>query len=168
MTALLDGTRDVRALKGPRLCTVGTGTAERLARYGIKVDLMPDEFRAEARGQRADATPDRSTARRVLLPRADIGREVIAEELRDGRRGRHRGRRLPHGARRRAAGRRPGHLPDAARRRDRRRDVHEPVGGAQLRRDLRRGAGGRPAHAHRGGRDRAGHGRGGAPAGHRR
>ena len=48
MTALLDGTRDVRALKGPQLCTVGSGTAERLARYGIKVDLIPDEFRAEA------------------------------------------------------------------------------------------------------------------------
>ena len=41
MAALLDGTRDVRALKGPRLCAVGTGTAERLARYGIKVDLSP-------------------------------------------------------------------------------------------------------------------------------
>src|SRR5690606_32902679 len=48
MHALLDGERDVRALKGPKLCTVGTGTAARLARYGIKVDLVPGEFRAEA------------------------------------------------------------------------------------------------------------------------
>ena len=31
MTALLDGERDVRALKGPRLCTSGTATADKLA-----------------------------------------------------------------------------------------------------------------------------------------
>ncbi len=81
MHALLDGERDVRALKGPRLCTVGSGTAERLARYGIKVDLVPGEFRAEAVLQAlASRTPLEGT--RVLLPRADIGREVIVDQLR--------------------------------------------------------------------------------------
>ena len=48
MSALLDGTRDVRWLKRPRLCSVGTGTAERLSRYGVKADLIPSEFRGEA------------------------------------------------------------------------------------------------------------------------
>ena len=48
MSALLDGTRDVRSLKGPRICSVGSGTAERLARYGVKADLIPDEFRGES------------------------------------------------------------------------------------------------------------------------
>ena len=48
MTALLDGERDVRALKGPRICTSGTATADKLARYGIKVDLIPREFRGDA------------------------------------------------------------------------------------------------------------------------
>lgn len=82
MTALLDGTRDLRALKGPRLCTVGSGTAERLGRYGIKVDVIPDEFRAEAvLGALARYGPLEDA--RVLLPRSDIGREVIAERLRD-------------------------------------------------------------------------------------
>jgi uroporphyrinogen III methyltransferase/synthase len=81
MTALLDGERDLRALKGPRLCTVGSGTAEKLARYGIKVDLVPEEFRAEAvvtalaRGGPLDGA-------HVLLPRSDIGRDVIADQLR--------------------------------------------------------------------------------------
>ena len=82
MDVLLEGGRDVRALKGPLLCTVGTGTAERLARYGIKVDLVPSEFRAEAvveaiaeRGPVADA--------HVLLPRGDIAREVVADQLRE-------------------------------------------------------------------------------------
>jgi uroporphyrinogen III methyltransferase/synthase len=81
MKAFLNGARDLRALRGPRLCTVGTGTADRLATYGLRVDLVPDEFRAEAvvsalaRGGPLDGA-------RVLLPRSDIGRDVIAEQLR--------------------------------------------------------------------------------------
>jgi uroporphyrinogen III methyltransferase/synthase len=72
---------DLRALKGPRICTVGTATAERLARYGITVDVVPDEFRAEAvLGALAQFGP--IDGARVLLPRSDIGREVIAEQLR--------------------------------------------------------------------------------------
>src|SRR5262245_24383570 len=72
MSALLDGTRDVRSLKGPRLCCVGTGTAERLARYGVKADLIPDEFRGEVIvfAMAGTGTLDGS---RVLVPRADIG-----------------------------------------------------------------------------------------------
>ena len=83
MRALLDGERDLRALKGPKLCTVGTGTAEKLARYGIKVDLVPEEFRAEAVAA-AIAREGALDGARVLLPRSDIGREVIAEQLRAG------------------------------------------------------------------------------------
>src|SRR6185369_10891813 len=48
MDTLLSGTRDIRALKGPLLCAVGSATADKLRQYGIKVDLVPDEFRAEA------------------------------------------------------------------------------------------------------------------------
>jgi uroporphyrinogen III methyltransferase/synthase len=81
MTALLDGARDIRSLKGPLLCAVGTGTAERLAQYGIKVDLVPDEFRAEAVVE-AIAARGPIDGARVLLPRSDIGREVIADRLR--------------------------------------------------------------------------------------
>jgi uroporphyrinogen III methyltransferase/synthase len=81
MSALIDGDRDVRALNGPRLCTVGSGTAERLTRYGIKADLIPDEFRAEA--VVAAMTQDGSIeGASVLVPRADIGRDVIADGLR--------------------------------------------------------------------------------------
>ena len=82
MTALLDGERDIRALKGPRLCTVGPGTAKKLAEYGVKVDLVPDEFRAEAVVS-AIAGKQSLAGTRVLLPCADIGREVIGEQLRD-------------------------------------------------------------------------------------
>src|SRR5262249_16830998 len=82
MTALLDGERDVRALKGPRICTSGTATADRLSTYGIKVDLIPREFRADAVVPALLALGSMEGVR-VLLPRADIGREVIAEQLRD-------------------------------------------------------------------------------------
>lgn len=82
MTALLDGDGDVRDLKGPRLCAVGAGTAERLAGYGIKVDLVPGEFRSEALVAAITATGPVDGAR-VLLPRASIGRELVAERLRE-------------------------------------------------------------------------------------
>ena len=73
--------RDLRALKGPRLCTVGTGTADRLARYGIKADVIPDEYRAEAVLGALAQTGSLDGAH-ILLPRSDIGREVIVEQLR--------------------------------------------------------------------------------------
>jgi uroporphyrinogen III methyltransferase/synthase len=83
MKAALEGGRDVRILHGPKICTVGPGTADRLAQYGIKVDRLPDEFRAEG-VVRAIAGSGSVNGLRVLLPRADIGREVIAGELRRG------------------------------------------------------------------------------------
>jgi uroporphyrinogen III methyltransferase/synthase len=82
MRALLESGQDVRALRGPRLCAVGSATAEQLlTRYGILVDLVPNEFRAEALVTAIVAQGSLDGAR-VLLPRADIGREVIAERLR--------------------------------------------------------------------------------------
>ena len=72
---------DIRELKGVRLCSIGPSTAERLTRYGVRVDLTPDEYRAEAV---ADALKSLGNVkgRRFLLPRADIARELLADELR--------------------------------------------------------------------------------------
>jgi uroporphyrinogen III methyltransferase/synthase len=81
MRALADGDRDVRALKGPLLCAVGSVTGGRLALHGVKADLMPDEFRAEALTAAMRQRGPVSGAR-VLLPHADIARDVIATELR--------------------------------------------------------------------------------------
>jgi uroporphyrinogen III methyltransferase/synthase len=77
---LLASPLDLRALKGVKLCAVGTGTSERLARHGLKVDLIPAEFHADAVVHAISDEADVSGLR-VLLPRGDIGREVIAEEL---------------------------------------------------------------------------------------
>jgi len=73
---------DVRDLKGVRICTVGTSTAARLHRYGIRVDLTPAETRAEGIVEAFLAAGNRRGAR-VLLPKSDIGRELIADALRD-------------------------------------------------------------------------------------
>ena len=78
---LLVSPYDLRSLKGARLCAVGPATAERLARYGLKVDLVPDEPRAEG-VVKAMIETGAVNGSRVLLPRADIGREVIGDELR--------------------------------------------------------------------------------------
>jgi uroporphyrinogen III methyltransferase/synthase len=81
MRALLAGDRDIRSIAGTKLCAVGTATADRLATFGIKVDLVPSEFRAEG-ALAALKQHGPLEGRRVLLPRADIGREVLADELR--------------------------------------------------------------------------------------
>jgi uroporphyrinogen III methyltransferase / synthase len=81
MDRLLASPLDVRELKGVKLCAVGAATGEGLARYGLKVDLTPGEFRAESL-VRAIAEDGDVRARRFLLPRADIGREIVADELR--------------------------------------------------------------------------------------
>ena len=81
MRRLRTGRRDIRELKGVRLCAVGPATAERLDRYGLNVDLIPDEHRAEGVVDAMRQTGELS-ARRVLLPRGDLAREVLPDELR--------------------------------------------------------------------------------------
>ena len=73
---------DVRDLKGVRICTVGAATAARLGRFGIRIDLTPSEYRSEALVEvfRELGALD---GVRFLLPRADIGRELLGDELRD-------------------------------------------------------------------------------------
>jgi uroporphyrinogen III methyltransferase/synthase len=77
----LTAVADVRALSGVRVCAVGPSTASRLLRYGVRADLMPLEYRAEAlMDSLRTAGPLRG--KRILLPRADIGGEVLNDELR--------------------------------------------------------------------------------------
>jgi uroporphyrinogen III methyltransferase / synthase len=80
MTTLLAAS-DVRELKGVRICAIGPSTASRLSKYGIRVDLTPTEYRSEALIATMN-TGGHLQGARVLLPRADIARELLAEELR--------------------------------------------------------------------------------------
>lgn len=68
---------DARALSEVRISAIGPATAEALAARGIRADLVPDEYVAEAV---AEAMGD-VRGQRVLLPRADIARPALAERL---------------------------------------------------------------------------------------
>src|SRR5262249_51259303 len=78
---LLASPHDFRALGGVKLCAVGPATADRLARHGLKVDLIPAEYRADAVVQ-AMAHAGDLAGLQVFLPHGDIGRDVVADELR--------------------------------------------------------------------------------------
>jgi len=75
-------TGDIRNLKGVRLCAIGPSTAEHLSRYGLRVDLTPAEARSEAVIDALRGTGPLKGLR-FLLPRADIAREVLADQLRE-------------------------------------------------------------------------------------
>jgi uroporphyrinogen III methyltransferase / synthase len=62
----------------PNLAAMGPGTAEELARYGQRADLVPEQFRAESL---AEALAGNAAGKRFLLARASRGREVLAERL---------------------------------------------------------------------------------------
>jgi uroporphyrinogen III methyltransferase/synthase len=70
---------DVRWLGRIKLAAMGSGTAERLARYHLKADLIPAQFVAESLASTLVADAER---KRFLLARASRGREVLAKELR--------------------------------------------------------------------------------------
>jgi len=81
MRRVMEGPGDVRSLKGPRICAVGPATADKLALYGLKVDVVPREHRAERAVEAMRAYAEIKGAK-VLFPRSEIAREVLADDLR--------------------------------------------------------------------------------------
>ena len=76
------GNGDIRDLKGVRLCAIGPSTAQRVSRHGVRVDLIPEESRSEVVIEALSAA-GAIKGKRFLLPRSDIAREVLADQLRD-------------------------------------------------------------------------------------
>jgi uroporphyrinogen III methyltransferase / synthase len=72
--------RDVRTLHGLRLAAIGPKTAETLEQYGLRPDLIPKEYRAEAILEQLSGGEIKD--RRFLLPRAIVARDVLPETLR--------------------------------------------------------------------------------------
>jgi len=71
--------RDLRALGGLQLAAIGPATAEALRGYHLEPDVIPNkEFQSEAL---AGALRERVAGQRVLLARADRGRDVLRQEL---------------------------------------------------------------------------------------
>lgn len=71
--------RDSRALAQCKLAAIGPSTAAALAQRGIRVDLMPDVYRAEALSEALVASGVRGT--RILLPCARLARDVLCTTL---------------------------------------------------------------------------------------
>jgi uroporphyrinogen III methyltransferase/synthase len=78
MQRLWETGRDVRSLGRAKIATIGPGTADALASYRLRADLMPDEFRAEGL---AAALASQVAGRRVLWVRASRGRDVLPAQL---------------------------------------------------------------------------------------
>jgi uroporphyrinogen III methyltransferase/synthase len=74
---------DARKLGRARIAVIGPGTTDALAAFGLRPDHVPAEYRGEAladvivRAARGDLT-----GARVLLPRAEVARDVVPETLR--------------------------------------------------------------------------------------
>jgi uroporphyrinogen III methyltransferase/synthase len=71
--------KDVRDLKGIRIAAIGPLTAEAWRKRGIRPDLVPSEYRAEAVVEAFRALS--VGGMKILLPRAAQAREVLPEEL---------------------------------------------------------------------------------------
>jgi uroporphyrinogen III methyltransferase/synthase len=72
--------RDIRDLKGIKICAIGPRTAQEIEMMGIKIDFLPREYIAEAI---AEGLNDRGVkGKKFLLPRAKEAREVLPDEIR--------------------------------------------------------------------------------------
>ncbi len=72
--------KDSRALAQLRVCAIGPRTGEALAQYGVMPDLVPKEFQAE--GLLAALEEEDLRGKKVLIPRAEVAREILPEQLR--------------------------------------------------------------------------------------
>ena len=71
--------KDVRDLHGLKIGAIGPKTAGELQNFGIKPELMPDEYRAEAVVASFEKYGVRGA--KILVPRAAVAREILPDEL---------------------------------------------------------------------------------------
>jgi uroporphyrinogen III methyltransferase/synthase len=76
---LKESGRDIRDLKGIRICTIGPATASTIANLGIRVDLVPDSFISEGIVKAFEKQEVRGL--KILLPRAETARDILPEGL---------------------------------------------------------------------------------------
>lgn len=72
--------RDIRAWHRARIAAIGPQTARSLRAYGVQVEVIPADFRAE--GLLESLAVESIVGQRVLLPRAGGAREILPDELR--------------------------------------------------------------------------------------
>ncbi|MEN6463782.1 MAG: uroporphyrinogen-III C-methyltransferase [Syntrophaceae bacterium] len=71
--------RDIRDLKNIRICSIGPATAAMLKKMGIHVEMVPNEYISEGVIKSFSGIDVRG--KKILLPRAEIARDIIPEEL---------------------------------------------------------------------------------------
>jgi uroporphyrinogen III methyltransferase/synthase len=73
---------DLRSVpRRAKIAAIGPATAERIEGVGLRVDVVPEEYRAEAL---IEVLEKGSLAgERVLIPRAKVAREILPEKLRE-------------------------------------------------------------------------------------
>jgi uroporphyrinogen III methyltransferase/synthase len=69
---------DLRALGGVKLAVIGPATADALRSYHLEPDVIPPVYNSESL---AAVLKERAAGQRILLARADRGRELLREEL---------------------------------------------------------------------------------------
>jgi uroporphyrinogen III methyltransferase/synthase len=74
---------DIRDLKGIKICAIGSKTASEVRQYGINVDMIPEEFRAEGLVESFLKLSGKGDLRgmKFLLPRAERARETFPEAV---------------------------------------------------------------------------------------
>ncbi len=107
---LFEKGRDIRELKGLKICAIGEKTAASIGKFGIRIDLVPESFNAESlieafikevrspksaeeqKSRRAKGIqtaepptpqPELFKGIRFLLPRAEVAREIFPDKVRE-------------------------------------------------------------------------------------
>ena len=70
---------DSRSLAKAKIAAIGVSTAAKLQKHGLRADIIPLEFRAEAVVEALK--PHLAGGEKVLLPRAAVARDVLPQEL---------------------------------------------------------------------------------------
>lgn len=80
MTRLRARGLDARCLAGRQVCCIGPRTAQELEQFGVRADVVPADYQAE--GVLAALGGQDLKQARILIPRAEVAREVLPDELR--------------------------------------------------------------------------------------
>lgn len=79
--AIMAAGRDARALAGATVAAIGPGTAAALAQRGVRADVVPERFVAEALVEALESVE--VSGKRVLVARAAEARDVLPDAMRD-------------------------------------------------------------------------------------
>ena len=73
---------DARAVpRETKIAAIGPATADRVRDFGLRVDVVPREYRAESLLEEMSGRP--LAGEKILIPRAKVAREILPEKLRE-------------------------------------------------------------------------------------